>query len=90
MDEKKHTFNEWLFTFLLEHKDIEVRLERYSLYDEPGIALTMVDYEDVRAARKIREFIYPQYNPTNISLDDLMILVVTRMYERLKSNEQST
>ena len=88
MDEKKHTFNEWLFTFLLEHNHIEVRMERYSLYDDPGISLTMVDYDDVRAAKKIREIIYPQYNPTNISLDDLMILVVTRMYERLKSNEQ--
>lgn len=90
MDKKKHTFNEWLFTFLLEHKDIEIKIERYSLYDDPGISLTMVDHEDVRVAKKIREIIYPQYNPTNISLDDLMILVVTRMYERLKGNEQQT
>lgn len=89
MDEKKRTFNEWLFTFLLEHKDIEVRMERwYSQYDDPGISFTMVDYDDDRAAKKIREIIYPQYNPTNISLDDLMILVVTKMYERLKADEQ--
>ena len=88
MEEKKRTFTEWLFTFLLEHKDIEVIMERYMLYDEPGIAIILVDHDDnIHTARKIREIVRPQYVPTKMTIDDFMIFSTTNLYEKLKSNE---
>lgn len=90
MKEKKRTFTEWLFTFLTEHDNIEVRMEQFTLYDESGIAIVMIDHDehnDVRVARKVSEVVYPQNNSTKMTMDDFMIFSMTRLYERLKFNE---
>ena len=90
MDEKKRTFTEWLFTFLTEHDNIEVRMEQFTLYDESGIAIVIIDHDehnDVRVARKVSEVVYPQNNSTRMTMDDFMIFSMTRLYERLKLNE---